>query len=297
MPPQTDGFRHEYATISGLNYHYVREGDPTSPPLLLVHGWPGFYYEWHLNIRPLAQRFDVVVPDMRGYAYTDKPDVAPEVGYTPAVFAEDIAALLDHLGWAKASFVTHDFGAVWVQQFARTYRDRVDRLVMFNPPYPGVGMRWLEPQHVSQVWYQMFHQLPWAEDLVTATRESTKLYVSHFLSHWSHDKAVWTDDELEEFAEAFSQPGAVRGGFNCYRAVFRTISQNQPDDPKIYVPTLILWGADDAVLPLAWSDKLDDYFPNLTFRKVEDAGHWLMREEPELIHEAIIDFVSKGHPE
>lgn len=297
MPPQNDGFRHEYATINGLKYHYVREGDPLSPPLLLIHGWPGFYYEWHRNIRPLAEHFDVVVPDMRGYAYTEKPDVAPEIGYTPAVFAQDIAALLDHLGSDKASFVTHDFGAVWVQDFARTHRDRVDKLVMFDPPYPGVGMRWLEPQHVSQVWYQMFHQLPWAEDLVTATRDSTKLYVSHFLSHWSHDKAIWTDDELEEFAEAFSQPGAVRGGFNCYRAVFRTIGQNQPDDPKIYVPTLILWGTDDAVLPLAWSDKLGDYFPNLTFREVADAGHWLMREQPNLVNKAVIDFVSKGAPE
>src|SRR2546430_801274 len=71
-PPQTDAFNHEYATINGLRYHYVHEG--SGPPLLLVHGWPGFYYEWHLNIRPLAERFELVVPDMRGYAYTDKPD-------------------------------------------------------------------------------------------------------------------------------------------------------------------------------------------------------------------------------
>jgi pimeloyl-ACP methyl ester carboxylesterase len=259
-----------------------------------VHGWPGYYYEWRLNILPLAQHFDVVAPDMRGYAYTEKPDLAPEVGYTPPVFAEDIRALLDHLGWETANFVTHDFGAVWVQQFARTYRDRVAKLVMFNPPYAGIGMRWLEPQHVREVWYQMFHQLPWAEDLVTVSREATRLYVSHFLSHWSHDKSIWTAEELEEFAEAFSQPGAVRGGFNCYRAVFRTLGQGQPEDPKIYAPTLILWGTDDAVLPLAWSDKLSDYFPSLTFRKVADAGHWLMREKPELVNKAIIEFVQKG---
>lgn len=291
MPPNNDGFRHEYADVNGLRYHYVREGSPSAAPLLLVHGWPGFYYEWRLNIRPLAEHFDVVVPDMRGYAYTEKPDVAPEEGYTPAVFAEDIRALLDHLGWQKANIVTHDFGAAWVQQFARTYRDRVERLVMFNPPYPGIGMRWLEPQHVREVWYQMFHQLPWAEDLVTSSREATRLYVSHFLSHWSHDKSIWSDEELDEFTEAFSQPGAVRGGFNCYRAVFRTIGQNQPDDPKIYVPTLVLWGTGDAVLPLAWSDKLPEYFPDLTFREVPEAGHWLMREKPELVNEAIVGFV------
>ncbi|MCI0818640.1 MAG: alpha/beta hydrolase [Chloroflexi bacterium] len=292
MPPKTDGFHHEYASINGINYHYVREG--SGPPLILVHGWPGFYYEWHRNIPELAKSFDVVAPDMRGYAYTDKPDVAPEEGYTPAVFAQDINALLDHLGWDKANFVAHDFGAVWVQEFARTYRDRVDKLVMFNPPYAGIGMRWMEMKHIPEIWYQTFHQLPWAEDIVTSSREATRLYISHFLSHWSHDKAIWADDEIEEFVEAFSQPGAVRGGFNCYRAVFRTRGQSSGGDPKIHAPTLILWGADDAVLPLAWSDKLDEFFPNLTFRKVENAGHWIMRELPDLVNESITEFVLKG---
>ena len=135
-------------------------------------------------------------PDMRGYAYTDKPDLKPEEGYTPADFAEDIRALLDHLGWQKANIVSHDFGAAWVQQFARTYPDRLDKLVLFNPPYPGIGMRWMELGHVPQVWYQMFHQLPWAEDLVGSSRKATELYVRHFLSHWSHDKDLWTDEEI-----------------------------------------------------------------------------------------------------
>jgi pimeloyl-ACP methyl ester carboxylesterase len=288
LPPE-DGFRHEYAEINGVRYHYVREG--SGPPLLLVHGWPGFHYEWHLNIGPLSEHFDVVVPDMRGYAYTDKPDVAPEIGYTPAVFADDIGALLDHLGWEKCSIATHDFGAAWVQQFARTYPERVDRLVMFNPPYPGIGMRWLEVGHVREVWYQMFHQLEWAEELVGSSREATRLYVKHFLSHWSHDKNLWTPEEIEAFTDAYSQPGALRGGFNCYRAVYRTIGQGSGQDPKVYQPTLILWGEGDAVLPVAWSDNLSNFFPDLTFRKVPEAGHFLMREKPELVNEAIIEFL------
>ena len=288
LPPQTDGFKHEYATINGLRYHYVREG--SGPPLLLVHGWPGFYYEWHLNIGPLAERFEVVVPDMRGYAYTDKPDEAPEKGYMPAAFAQDIAALLDHLGWQQANIVSDDFGAVWVQQFARTYQDRLNKLVLFNPPYPGIGMRWMEPGHIPQVWYQMFHQLPLAEDLVGSSRGATELYIRHFLSHWSYDKNLWTDEEIAEYVEAFSQPGALRGGFNCYRAAFRG-GWMPEGDPKIYAPALVLWGDSDAVLPIAWSDKLKDFFPNLTFRAVEKAGHFLMREKPDIVNDAIREFV------
>jgi pimeloyl-ACP methyl ester carboxylesterase len=286
--PQDDGFRHEYATINGLRCHYVREG--RGQPLLLVHGWPGFSYEWHLNIGPLSQYFDVVAPDMRGYAYTDKPDLAPEVGYTPAIFADDILALIDHLGWEKPDIVTHDFGAAWVQQFARTYRDRVRRLVLFDPPYPGIGGRWIEPGHVPQIWYQMFHQLPWAEDLVGSSRRATELYLRHFLSHWSHDKDLWTDEEIAEYVEAFSQPGAIRGGFNCYRAAFRTMGQGRGGDPKIYAPTLVLWGDSDAVLPFAWSDKLGDFFPDHELRKVEKAGHFMMRERPDVVNQAIIEF-------
>ncbi len=293
MPPENDGFDHHYAEINGLRYHYVRQGSGT--PLLLVHGWPGFYYEWHLNIGPLSQHFDVVAPDMRGYAYTDKPDLPPEEGYTPAVFAEDIRGLLDHLGWEKANIVTHDFGAVWVQQFARTYRDRVDRLVLFDPPYPGIGARWLEPGYVRETWYQSFHQLPWAEDLVGSSRQATELYVRHFLSHWSCDKDLWSEDEIAEYVEAFSRPGAIRGGFNCYRAAFRTpAAAFGSGDPKIYVPTLVLWGDSDAVLPFAWSDHLGDFFPNLTFRPVEKAGHFMMREKTDVVNEAITEFVLRN---
>jgi pimeloyl-ACP methyl ester carboxylesterase len=288
LMPQRDAYHHEFATINGLRYHYVREG--SGEPLLLVHGWPGFSHEWHLNVGPLSEHFDVVAPDMRGYAYTEAPDLKPEEGYTIPVFAEDILALLDHLGWQQANIVTHDFGAAWVQQFARTYRDRVRKLVMFNPPYVGIGARWMEMAHIPEIWYQSFHQLPWAEDLVGSSRKATELYFRHFLSHWSYDKDLWTDEEIAEYVEAFSQPGTIRGGFNCYRAAFRGGWTTQ-GDPKIYVPTLILWGDSDAVLPFAWSDHLVDFFPNLTFRRVEKAGHFLMREKPDLVNKAITEFV------
>ncbi len=287
--PQHDGFNHEYASINGLRYHYVRQGK--GPPLLLAHGWPGFYYEWHLNIGPLAERFEVVAPDMRGYAYTDKPDLPPEEGYTDAAFAEDIRALLDHLGWQRASIVSHDFGSVWVQQFARTYRERVERLVFFQPAYPGIGARFLEPGRALETWYIVFHQLPWAEDLVGSSRRATELYLRHFLSHWSYDKALWADEEVAEYVEAFSQPGALRGGFNCYRAAFGTAGRGLEGDLQIHAPTLALWAENDPIFPLAWSDKLGDFFTNLTFRQVPQGGHFIMREKPDLVNREVCEFI------
>ena len=287
---ETEKFNHQYATINGLRYHYVREG--SGPPLFLIHGWPGFYYEWHLNIRPLSERFDVVVPDMRGYGHTDKPELPPEEAYTDEVFAEDLRALVEHLGFDKVSIVSHDFGSVWTQRFARAYPDLVDRLVFFQPVYPGIGARWLGPDHVSEIWYMFFHQRPMAEELVGSSRKATEIYLRDRLSHWSYDKALWTDEEIDHYVEVFSQPGALRGGFNCYRAMFRTMGRGLGGDPKIHAPTLVLWAENDPVLPAAWSDKLPDFFPNLTLRTVPECGHFVQREKPELVNQAVTEFIA-----
>lgn len=282
-----DGFNHNFATVNGVRLHYVRAGK--GKPLLLVHGWPGFWYEWHLNIAPLAEHFDVVVPDMRGYAYSDKPDLPPEQAYTDRIFAQDALALIDALGFERVNIVAHDFGAAWMQRFARTYPDRLDKLVLFDPPYPGIGARWFEVPQLFHSWYMFFHQLPLAEALVGASRQATEAYVRHFLSAWSANKDLWTDEEIAEYVEAFSQPGALRGGFNCYRAIFRAGGQGGAE-PKIEAPTLVLWADGDSILPFAWSDRLGDYFPNLTLKKMDGVGHFMMREAPDRVNQEIIDF-------
>jgi pimeloyl-ACP methyl ester carboxylesterase len=286
-----DSFKHDYVTVNGVKLHYVRQG--TGQPLLLIHGWPGFWYEWHLNIGPLSEHFDVIVPDMRGYAYSDKPDLAPEVGYSDTAFAEDIRALIDHFGFEQVRIVSHDFGAVWVQRFARTHPERLAKLVLFDPPYPGIGLRWFEMPHVFNTWYQIFHQQPWAEDLVGSSRKATEIYIRHFLSAWSANKDLWTEEEIAEYVEAYSQPGALRGGFNCYRAALRGGLQGG-GDLTIKTPTLVLWGDGDSIIPFAWSDKIPEFFPNSTVKKVEGAGHFMMREAPDRVNQEIIDFMGSA---
>ncbi|MDZ4279024.1 MAG: alpha/beta hydrolase [Dehalococcoidia bacterium] len=252
-----DVWNHQFAQVNGVRLHYVRQG--SGAPVVLVHGWPGFWFEWNKNIPALAERFDVVAPDMRGYAYSDKPDLPPEEGYTDAVMANDLAALVRSLGFERVSMVAHDFGAAWAQRFARDHGDLLEKLVLFDPPYPGIGGRWFQMPQFFEVWYMIFHQQPWAEDVVGATRASTETYLRHFLRHWSHDTDVFSDEEIAEFVEAYSQPRALRGGFNCYRATFRTAGQ-QRDESPISTPTLVLWADSDPILPFAWSDNLSRYF-------------------------------------
>ncbi|MEX0799801.1 MAG: alpha/beta hydrolase [Dehalococcoidia bacterium] len=289
---EPDPFNHEYATINGLRYHYVREG--AGPPLFLIHGWPGFHYEWRMNIKPLAEHFEVIAPDMRGYGETDKPDLPPEEAYTPDVFAADIRGLIEHLGFDKVSIASHDFGSLWTYRFAVLHRDLIDKLVFFQPAYPGIANRFLTPDRQIETWYQFFHQLPLAEELVGSSREATEIYLRHFLTHWSGGESVWTDEEVERFVDAFSQPGALRGGFNCYRAMFRAGASMFSGDLTIHAPTLVLWGENDPLFKVEWADQLETFFKDLTFRSVPDCGHWLNRQKHELFNREVTEFLLTG---
>jgi pimeloyl-ACP methyl ester carboxylesterase len=283
-----DQWNHQFAEVNGVRLHYVRHG--SGAPVFLVHGWPGFWFEWNKNILPLAEHFDVVAPDMRGYAYSSKPELPPEQGYTDTVMAQDLAALAETLGFEKVHVVAHDFGAVWAQRFARDHSGLLDRLVLFNPPYPGIGGRWFEMPQIFESWYMVFHQQPWAEEIVGASRSSIETYLRHFLRHWSHDTDVFSEEEVEEFVEAYAQPGAVRGGFNCYRAAFR--GGGGASQQPITAPALVLWGDSDPILRFAWSDKLGETFPNHTLKKIEGCGHFLHREAPERVNREVIEFLT-----
>ncbi len=282
-------WNHQFAQVNGVRLHYVRHGSGT--PLLLLHGWPGFWFEWNKNIAGLAEHFDVVVPDMRGFAYSEKPDLPPELGYTDAVIANDLAALVRELGFERVSIVAHDFGAIWAQRFARDHAALLDKLVLLNPPYPAIGAKMFELRQIFESWYTIFHQQPWAEEIVGATRASTETYLRHFLRHWSHDTDVFTDEEIAEFVEAYSQPGALRGGFNCYRAAFRTAGQQQ-GDLTVRAPTLVLWSDRDPILPFEWSENLGEFFANYALKKIEGCGHFMHCEAPERINKEITAFLA-----
>jgi pimeloyl-ACP methyl ester carboxylesterase len=280
---------HHYVTVNSVKLHYVRQG--AGEPLLLIHGWPGFWYEWSKNIGPLSARFDVIVPDMRGYAYSDKPDLPPETGYSDTAYAEDLKAFIDFYHFDRVRIVAHDFGAIWAQKFARMYPERVHKLMLFDPPYPGIGARWFQLPHVMHTWYQLFHQLPLAEELVGSSKEATEVYLRHFLAAWSANKELWTDDDIAAYVEAYSQPGALRGGFNSYRAALRGGAFSGGGDLKVKVPTTVLWGDSDQILPLTWTDNLPQFFPDLVLKTIEGVGHFMMREDPERINAEILDFM------
>jgi pimeloyl-ACP methyl ester carboxylesterase len=285
-------WNHQYVEANGINVHYVRHGE--GYPIVLLHGWPEFWYGWHKNIPVLAEEFDVVAPDLRGFGDTDKPGGPPEELLGDMV--EDLRALADSLGFERFGVVSHDVGAYVAQGFARKYPERLGGLFFFNCPYPGIGKRWVDPGSVNEIWYQTFNQQPWAASLVGANRKTCEVYFRHFLDHWAHEPGLF-DDDLELWVDNFMQPGNLQGGFDWYIGTRESrldlIRNGPPELPKIETPIRVRWGEGDPILKVEWADLLGDYFSDVDFAPFGGAGHFAHYERPDIANREILEFFSE----
>ena len=135
-------WNHQYLDANGIEIHYVRHG--AGLPLVLLHGWPEFWFGWRKNILALAEAgFDVVAPDLRGFGDTEKTALPDPPRDLLKEYVEDLRGLVDALGFERFGIVSHDVGAYVAQGFARKYPDRLSGLFFFNCPYPGIGERWV----------------------------------------------------------------------------------------------------------------------------------------------------------
>ena len=286
--------RHSFVETRGFATHVAEAG--RGAPLLLLHGWPEFWATWEPMFARLADRYRLIAPDFRGYCESGNPTQGPSDQAGPDVLADDIVALLDRLDIARAGFVGHDVGAYVMQRLAIRHPDRVTGLFFFNCGTHGVGARWREATQINEIWYQTFHQMPFAPAIVGASRESCRAYFRHFLTHWCYRKDAF-DGVLERWVDNFMRPGNLQGGFNWY------ISQNAgrlammagtaPKPPKIVQPARVLWGRRDPVLKSAWIDVVPEYFENVEAGIAEDAGHFVHYEVPDLAAAEIGKFFSR----
>ena len=294
MASDGPGWNREYVEANGIRVHYVRQGSGT--PLVLLHGWPEFWYVWRKNIGPLAGRFDVLAPDLRGFGESEKPGLPDPPGRLLDDLVDDLLGLADVLGLEEFGIVSHDVGSFVAQRFAARYPERVSGLFFFNCVYPGIGRRWLEPDSVTEIWYQSFHQQPWAAELVGSSREACGIYLKHFLDHWPHEPGTF-DEDFEAWVDNFMRPGNLRGGFDWYIGVgearMKMMREGAPDLPKIETPAYFLWGESDPILKARWADRLGDYFSDFEFEPAPGAGHFVHYERPDLANDRITRFFSE----
>jgi pimeloyl-ACP methyl ester carboxylesterase len=285
------GWNHRYLDANDIRVHYVRHGDGF--PLVLLHGWPEFWLVWRKNILPLAESFDIVAPDLRGFGDSEKPGLPDPPSKLLDLMVKDLRGLADELGFERFGVVSHDVGAHVAQAFARKFPDRLGGLFFFNCPYPGIGRRRAAPDHLKEIWYPSFNQQSWAASLVGESRRTCELYVGHFLDHWAHEPGVFEED-LSAWVDNFMKPGNLQGGFNWYIATSESrmelIRSGPPELPKIEVPTRVLWGRSDSVLRVEWADRLGDYFANCKFTSAPEAGHFVHYERPDLANREIAGF-------
>ncbi|MEZ5857253.1 MAG: alpha/beta hydrolase [Hyphomicrobiaceae bacterium] len=281
------------AETAELSISYVRAG--TGAPVVFLHGWPEWKRSWMHNLPVLAEQFDCIAPDLRGFGATRSKVARNGQGTPPQVMAKDLRDLLDGLGLQRVALVSHDVGSFVAQQFALAWPERVSKLFFFNCAYPGIGQRWGAWSHFPETWYQQFHQKDFAARLVGSSPEAARIYFSHFLGHWSHQKGAF-DPYLDEWVTNFLSNDNIQGGFDWYIGVARLRRRMMEEGAigvaKITAPTYMLWGAHDPVLRFDFTDKLGDYFEHVTLEKAEDAGHFVHFEVPDLANDRLRAFLA-----
>ena len=277
--------------VGEVRLHCVTQGE--GPLVVLLHGFPEFWYSWRYQIPYLARRFKVVAPDMRGYNLSDKP---PRVSdYSLDKLAGDVKGLIEAFGETDAHVVGHDWGGAVAWSFAMAYPDYVAKLAVLNAPHPAAFAKNImsNPRQMMRSWYMFFFQIPVLPEMLLKGMGGYMLKRS--FTDWAIDKQAFSDDDLEILAGAASMPGALTGGMNYYRALTRNLkalSTMRGEVPKIKSPTLLIWAQDDRALGIELTFGLEPYFENgITVRYIPDCSHWVQQEQPEVVNELLGEFL------
>jgi pimeloyl-ACP methyl ester carboxylesterase len=272
----------------GVTLHAVRAGDRGGPPVVLLHGFPEFWYGWRHQLGPLAAAgFDVVAVDQRGYNTSDKP---PHVrDYNLDLLAADVASAIAALGVERAAVVGHDWGGVVAWWLAVKHPGRVSRLAILNAPHPAVMRRALrtDPLQMMRSWYAFVMQVPrlteWLSRLgnwrgvVRGLRKSSR-------------PGTFTDADFDRYRQAWSQPGAFTAMVNWYRAAMRA-PPAIPADVRVHMPTLVLWGAKDRFIRPKYAAKSVALCDDGRLEMLEAATHWVQHEEADRVNHRLTEFL------
>jgi len=271
-----------------VTLHAVITGPKNGPVVVLLHGFPEFWYSWHKQIAPLAAAgFRVIVPDQRGYNRSSKPSGVRSYALTELV--SDVIAIADQLGQERIFLAGHDWGAAVAWSVALLYPNRIARLAILNVPHPSVMGRYLmqNRRQLRKSWYMFFFQIPYFPEAFLSASNFRRGIASLV---GSSRPGTFSADDLAQYRSAWSQPGALTGMINWYRAAFR--HRTTFPDRIVRVPTRILWGMRDAFLMAEMAQDSLRYCTDAELIQFPDATHWLQHEEPARVSQLLVDFFS-----
>lgn len=285
-----------YIPTNGIQLHVRHAGAESDPLLILLHGFPDFWYGWNRQIPSLSQAgYHVIVPDQRGYNLSEKPSRVSE--YTISELAKDVIGIIDFFGREKTILAGHDWGAAVAWYIGMVYPQRLERLIVVNVPHHAAMNRALQKPVLRQLlksWYMFYFQIPGLPEFGLSTRKFNPL-----------EKALvstarpgsFSAEDLQEYRKAWAQPGAITGAINWYRAIMRQgLASGKTRftnhfKKRVSVPTLLLWGDKDAFLEPFLADWSMEWVDHGKLVRFPEASHWILCEEPDQVSQEIIHFL------
>jgi pimeloyl-ACP methyl ester carboxylesterase len=257
--------------------------------VVLLHGFPDFWYSWRNQIPALAAAgYRVVAPDMRGYNLSDKPEGIQ--AYRPELLARDVAQLIRALGAESAVVVGHDWGAMVAWFFAMRHGGLLEKLVILNVPHPRAFARGLaNPVQLLRSAYAGFFQLPWLPEALIAAGDFALL--RRLLATDPCRPGAFSDEDIARYVEALSRPGALSAALNYYRAAVRYPWLHME---RIERPVLVVWGEQDHYLGPELAEPDPRWVPNARVERLPLASHWVHMDEPEAVNAMILGFLAEG---
>jgi pimeloyl-ACP methyl ester carboxylesterase len=272
-----------------IELHAVASGPSDGPVVILLHGFPEFWYSWRKQIEPLAAAgLRVIVPDQRGYNKSSKPRGA--ASYALSHLTSDVLAIADQLGQARIFLAGHDWGAAIAWSVALLHPQRIAKLAILNVPHPSVMRRYLKTnrRQLRRSWYMFFFQLPWLPEAAFSAF-NFRLGVRSLVR--SSRPGTFSPEDIAQYRAAWSQAHALTSMINWYRAAMR--HRTKFPDSTVHVPTRILWGERDAFLLSEMAHDSLRYCDSAELYTFTQASHWLQHEEPARVSELLIDFFRK----
>jgi pimeloyl-ACP methyl ester carboxylesterase len=278
---------HRHAVVNGVRLHFVEAG--AGPLVILLHGFPEFWYSWRLQIPALAEAgFRVLAPDLRGYNESARP--AGVEAYRMDRLVGDVVGLVRQAGVERATIAGHDLGGGIAWATAMRHPEMVGRLIILNAPHPAAYFReLLSLGQLLRSWYVFFFQLPGLPEWLI--RSGDYVLIERALRRQPMRPGAFTEEEIRGYKRALNRPGALTSAINYYRAAFRWLRRIKRETASVQVPTLLLWGERDRYLGTRLTEGLEPWVPSLRIERFPNASHWVHRDEPELVNRFMIEFM------
>ena len=281
---------HGFIKTNGVNLHYVSQGQ--GKLMLMLHGFPEFWYSWRYQIAAFAAKYHVVAIDMRGYNNSDKP--ADLSAYKMPELIADVRGVIQELGYQDCILVAHDWGGGIAWNFAYEHPAMVEKLIIMNLPHPAKFLAGLKTwQQLQKSWYIFFFQLPWLPEFIFQANNYQAI-ASAFID-MAIDKSAFSAEDLLAYQSAAAKPGALTAMINYYRANFSI--PPSADLNRNYgildIPTLMIWGEEDTALGKELTYGTDAYVRDLTIKYIAQCSHWVQQEQPDLVNQYMEDFLAQ----